>query len=135
MEAAIISGTSITAKLAWEQGRKVFAIPGRLDSKQGIGVNRLIQKGAKLVIGVSDIIDEFDDLKNYSKRMIIHNKRIKKEYRKIYNLLSDVPMSLDEISGKTQNTIRCTANLLSLMELEDLVQQIIGCGYVKKYKE
>ena len=44
-------------------------------------------------------------------------------------------MSLDEISGKTQNTIRCTANLLSLMELEDLVQQIIGCGYVKKYKE
>ena len=84
MEAAIISGTSITAKLAWEQGRKVFAIPGRLDSKQGIGVNRLIQKGAKLVIGVSDIIDEFDDLKNYSKRMIIHNKRIKKEYRKIY---------------------------------------------------
>ena len=99
---------------------------GRLDSKQGIGVNRLIQKGAKLVISAQDILNEFEELKNINKKIIKYNNCVKKEYRKIYSILSDIPLSLDEISNRTENTIRCTANLLSLMELEDLVILIVG---------
>ena len=108
---------------------------GRLDSQNGIGVNRLIQKGAKLVVNYKDILEEFDEFKFCSKKIIIHNTFIKKEYRKIYELLSDIPISLDEISIRTKNTVRCTAKLLSLMELEDLVNQVVGRGYVKKYKD
>jgi DNA processing protein len=99
---------------------------GRLDSIYGIGVNRLIQNGAKLVIDENDIIDEFEIFKNRSKRMITQNPRVKKEYRKIYDVLGDFPISLEEISIKTQNSVRCTSNLLTLMELEDLVEQVIG---------
>jgi DNA processing protein len=126
VEAAIISGTSITAGYAWEQGRKVFAIPGRLDSKNGVGVNRLIQKGAKLVVGAHDITDEFDEFRNRIKRNISYTPVVKKEYRKIYEVLSDLPISVEEISLKTQNNVRCTMNLLTMMELEDLIEQVVG---------
>jgi DNA processing protein len=126
IEASIKSGTGITARLAWEQGRKVFAMPGRLDSKYGLGVNRLIQKGAKLVIGACDIVDEFEEFKGRTKKIIVHNKIIKKEYRKIYEVLGSFPISLEEIALKTQNNVRCTLKLLTLMELEDLVEQVVG---------
>ena len=105
---------------------KFLQFLGKLDSKQGIGVNRLIQKGAKLVISAQDILNEFEELKNINKKIIKYNNCVKKEYRKIYNVLSDIPLSLDEISNRTENTIRCTTNLLSLMELEDLVTLVVG---------
>lgn len=105
---------------------KFLLFLGRLDSKLGIGVNKLIQKGAKLVISANDILEEFEEFKNIRKEIIKHNDCVKKEYRKIYNILSDIPLSLDEISNRTENSIRCTINLLSLMELEDLATLIVG---------
>ena len=132
IEGAYRSGTSITANLAWQQKKKVYALPGRLDSSYGVGVNMLIQKGAKLVMNINDILIDFPELLKRKKRIIIHNNKIKQEYRKIYELLGDIPISLEEISMKTRNNIRCTAKLLTLMEIEDLVEQIIG---VRVYKE
>ena len=132
IEGAYRSGTSITANLAWQQKKKVYALPGRLDSSYGVGVNMLIQKGAKLVMNINDILIDFPELLKRKRRIIIHNNKIKQEYRKIYELLGDIPISLEEISMKTRNNIRCTAKLLTLMEIEDLVEQIIG---VRVYKE
>jgi DNA processing protein len=126
VEAACKSGSCITARIAMEQNKKVFALPGRLDSTYGVGVNRLIQNGAKLVVDANDIIKDFEEFKNRSKRTIMQNPRVKKEYRKIYNVLGDFPISLEEISIKTQNSVRCTSNLITLMELEDLVEQVVG---------
>lgn len=98
---------------------------GRLDSKNGIGVNKLIKEGAILVTSPNDIIDELPAFKLLEKK-IVQNNFVKKEYRKIYSILNDEPISIDEISIKTNNTIKATLNLLTLMELEDLVQEIIG---------
>ena len=134
IEAAYRSGTSITAGFAWKQGKKVYAIPGRLDSKYGVGVNKLIQDGAKFVTNINDILNEFSDWKNRKKRVINYNMNVKKEYRRIYNIINDIPMSIDEISLKTNNDVICTSKLLVLMELEDLIEQRLG-GYVKKYTE
>lgn len=131
IEAAYRSGTSITAGLAWKQGKKVYAVPGRLDSKYGVGVNKLIQDGAKIVTNISDILNEFSDWNNRKKRVVNYNMNVKKEYRRIYNVISDIPMSIDEISLKTNNDVICTSKLLVLMELEDLVEQRLG-GYIKK---
>lgn len=99
---------------------------GRLDSKNGIGVNRLIKEGAILVTCVNDIIDEISEFQNLTKKIVKHNVLVKKEYRKIYSILNDEPMSADEISLKTNNSVKCTLNLLSLMELEDLIEEIVG---------
>ena len=99
---------------------------GRLDSKNGVGVNNLIKEGAKMAVCVDDILNDFVEFKYKKKRRIIQNNRVKKEYRKIYELLGEKPISVEEISSKTKNDITCTTKLLTLMEFEDLVKYIIG---------
>lgn len=59
VEAARNSGALITADFALEQGREVFALPGKVDSFTSFGTNELIKQGAKLVSCVDDIIEEF----------------------------------------------------------------------------
>ena len=136
VEAKSRSGTSVTAKLAKEQGKKVFALPGRLDSKNGVGVNRLIkEEGAIMTISVGDIIDEIPEFQDLVKEISKQNDFVKKEYRKIYSILNEEPLGLDEICFKTNNSIQATLNLLSMMEMDDLIEEIVGAGYVRKYKE
>lgn len=106
--------------------KKFLLFLGRLDSINGTGVNILIKKGAILVTSPKDIINEIPELKNPDKIIIKHNTFIKREYRKIYNVLSDIPISLDEISIKTKNNIKCTLKLLSLMEIDDLIDELPG---------
>ena len=64
VEAAYRSATSITVNFAKKQGKKIFALPGRLDLKNGIGVNRFIKEGAQITTCVEDIINEFSEFKN-----------------------------------------------------------------------
>lgn len=131
IEAGYRSGTSITAELAWKQGKSVYAIPGRLDNAYGVGVNKLIKNGAKLVTNINDILEDFTDWKKKKKRINKYNLNIKREYRKIYNVIGENPMSIDEIAIKTNNDVICVSKLLVLMELEDLVEERFG-GYIKK---
>lgn len=135
VEAKYRSGTSVTVKYAKEQGKKVFALPGRLDSKNGVGVNKLIKDGAIMVVSCNDIIEQISEFQNLIKEIPKRNSIVKKEYRKIYSVLSEEPISLEEICEKTHNSIKATLNLLTLMELEDLIEELVGAGYVRKYKK
>ena len=130
VEAAYRSGTSITASLAKEQGKKVFAIPGRLDSKYGVGVNKLIQEGAMLVTEIEDIMKYYPQIMSKKWKSTYQEREIKEEYKQIFNLLEEGPKGLEELVIKIENkTIRDIMNILSKMELEEIIKQEIGVGY------
>lgn len=132
IEAAYRSGTSITVRYAKEQGKMVFAVPGSLDNTYGVGVNKFIKDGAILVTEIEDILSFYPQFMN-KKRKTISKKKIKGEYLQIYRILEGKNLTLDEISRKVKNkTLSEITNLLTMMELEDLVIQDIGNGYKLK---
>jgi len=62
VEAAVRSGALVTARMALEQGREVFCVPGSIDNPLAVGAHRLLKDGAKLVETVEDVLDEFPEL-------------------------------------------------------------------------
>ena len=135
VEAAYRSGTSVTAKLAKEQGKKVFALPHEIDDLHGVGTNRLIGKGAKMVTSAEDILKEFPNLpykKPQKKNKVKPDKTRKicqnKEYNKIYQLITEKPISINEIYQKTDKPITQINNILFMLEIEGYIQKVLG-GY------
>lgn len=127
IEAAYRSGTSVTARLAKTQGRKVFVLPHEIDDKHGVGTNQLIRKGAILVTSTKEIIEEFEFLtykKEIKKEKKILEKKFKnKDYEKIYKLIEEGTKEVNEISKKTNYSISEITNILFMLEIE---------GYIKK---
>ncbi len=135
VEATHRSGTSVTAKLATEQGKKVFAIPHEIGDKKGVGTNRLIQNGAKIVTSVKDIMEEFPFLPYHvlPKEKEIKSQKYKKiclnkDYDKIYQLLTEKPTSLNEIYRQSNENMADINNILFMLELEGYIEKTVG-GY------
>lgn len=134
IEAAYRSGTSVTAKLAYTQGKVVMALPGRLDDSYGVGVNKLIQEGAKLVTNIEDVLSHFPQfmhqLGKTSEQKQIALWDVKEEYQEIMKILQNQTLSIEEIVQSTkEKNLRETLNLLMNMELEGILTQEIGVGY------
>lgn len=134
IEAAYRSGTSVTAKLAYSQGKVVMALPGRLDNSYGVGVNKLIQEGAKLVTNIEDIMFHFPQFMNKLGKTKIQRQlsfwEVKEEYQEIVEILQNKILSIEEIVQKTKTqNLRETLNLLMNMELDGVLVQEIGVGY------
>ena len=136
IEAAYRSGTSVTAKLAKQQGRKVFALPHEVNDKHGVGTNKLIRNGAKIVTSTEDIIKEFSFL-SYKippkeKETKIHKRRKvckNKEYNQIYQFIEEKPISLNEIYQKSGESISEVNNILLMLEIDGYIEKVAG-GYV-----
>ncbi len=129
IETAITGGAMQTARLALDQNREVFAIPGNLGVKQSEGTNLLIQRGeAELVKNAEDILTELE-----LKLKPVLGKNIPKKQKdltifeeKIYNCLLNEPLQIDKIAEMTnQTTSDCLVNLLSL-EFKGMVKQLPG---------
>ena len=134
VEAGYRSGTTITAKLAKQQGKNVFAIPGSLDNIYSVGANKLIQEGAILTTEVEDKAIHYPQIINKKWKKVDTIPQIKDEYLEIYKILQNGQMGIEELSMKLKNKdVREIANLLTMMEIEDLIVQEMGNGY--KIKE
>lgn len=125
VEAACRSGTSITAKYARQQGKKIFAIPGKLDNSFGVGVNKLIKEGAILTTEIEDILVNYPQFMN-KKRKDEVQKEIKKEYKKIYKILNREDCTIDDLINQTDYEIKQLLKILSNMQIENIIIQEMG---------
>ena len=109
VEAAHRSGTSVTAKLAKGQDRKVFALPHEIDDLHGVGTNRLIREGAILVTCTSDILCEFDQFKNFVDSNIINNLNTFNNSNTLDNLI-DLKKKNHKLDSFSKVTLRIKEN-------------------------
>jgi DNA processing protein len=131
VEAALKSGSLITARLAAEQGKEVFAIPGSIHAPQSRGCHALIRQGAKLVETVSDVLEELrlDD------RALLHGNVAKAtepadaETAPVHALLRELgfdPVSLDALCARTGWSAAALQAQLLELELEGRVARLPG---------
>ena len=124
VEAKFRSGSSITAKHASKQGKKVFCVPGRIGDKTGKGTNNLIKKGAYLITDINEILELFgkDKIKMKEKPKI----KVKKEFQEIYKLISKSNMTINEISRTLNLNISELNTKITMMELNGLIEILSG---------
>jgi DNA processing protein len=131
IEAAIRSGSLITARLAVEQGREVFAIPGSIHSPVSKGCHALIKQGAKLVEGASDIIDELKW--SSAQNPVATNKKIDPEGDRypLLNALGFDPAGIDALTARSGLTSDTVCAMLLQLELEGRIACLPGGLYQK----
>jgi len=150
VEAALKSGALITVDFALEQGREVFAVPGPIFSQMSKGPNQLIRQGAKLVESYEDICSEIPgfaraiplspatEKDNNAIDRVDGNMNTEKESdpqsQEILNLLSDLPMHIDEITQKAKVAPEQLPLILLELQLAGRIQQLPGQFYVLTYK-
>jgi DNA processing protein len=129
VEAGERSGALITANLALEQGREVFAVPGKIDSKYTQGTHKLIQDGAKLVTQWTDIASELIPQISWEKRKEKEDKphiKLEGDEEKIYCLLTNEPKHIEEIIKESRIHSSEVLSVLLSLELKGLVRQLTG---------
>ncbi|HZF38095.1 MAG TPA: DNA-processing protein DprA, partial [Blastocatellia bacterium] len=148
VEAAEHSGSLITARMAYEQGREVFAVPGNITSQTSFGPNFLIKDGAKLVQHWRDVIEELprdvkeripgvDRPKSGAARSnvqpMFETIAMSDDERKLLNMLTaDAPSHIDQllISSGMNSSDLMTA-LLGL-QMKDRIRELPGKSYIKR---
>lgn len=135
-EASLRSGSLITARLALDYGRDVFALPGSVTSSKSKGTNKLIKDGAKLVEDASDILVEMGinyELNNTYAPTFSKGGAggLSSEEEKIINLLEE-PCLIDSIIQQTGLSAQKASALLLDMELKGLIQQQAGKQFLRK---
>ncbi len=129
VEAGRKSGALITASFALDQGREVFAIPGRLIDEKSFGTNKLIQEGAKMVLDIKDILEEFKI------PYFIEKKRemtLTPEENLVLQKLSFNPIFIEDIVNELDISISKLMFILISLQSKGLVEEYPGNRYGRK---
>ncbi|NTZ18224.1 DNA-protecting protein DprA [Paenibacillus sp. JMULE4] len=128
VEAALNSGSLITADLALEASRDVFAVPGPITSPKSQGTLHWLKLGAKLVTGPEDILEEYRvrisfDQKTNIKPMVDTGSVLPADEQRIYDLLSLKPMNIEELLAQSQYKFgHLHSVLINLLMMQRIVE-------------
>ena len=137
VEAGFQSGALITARLAMEQGREVFAVPGRVDSRTAHGCHRLIRDGAKLVESADDVLEELGPLVEATPRADGQRTHHPAELllneleQQVLAAFSHEPKSIDEVLAETGLPVPQVLSTLSVLEMRHLIRRLSGTTVVR----
>ena len=138
VEAARRSGSLISARLAAEQGREIFAIPGSIHNPLSRGCHQLIKQGAKLVESAEDIVSELSPLvghlmQNADRPETRATPTVERDadYETLLATLSYDPASANQLAEHSGLTIDQVSSMLLILELEGKVQMQAGGRYSK----
>jgi len=133
IEAGGRSGALISAGQAGEQGRSVYAVPGRIDQPNAIGTNRLIQQGAKLVLSAGDILDDMGML--FAEPQTLEPSPapagLAGAESAVYEAIGDEETHIDEITLRSGLPTHVVSSTLLALEMKTLVRQRPGGRFVK----
>jgi DNA processing protein len=142
VEAAKKSGSLITARLAAEQNREVFAVPGSIRSCKSLGTHNLIKQGAALVDNARDILQELrpqmtgglesakDDV--YTEPAPKEPADLNPDERNVLKNIEPYPIHIDDLIRKTSMESGRLASILLKLELEEMIEQLPGKCFVLK---
>ena len=136
VEANIESGSLITARLAAEQGREIFAIPGSIHSPVTKGCHQLIKQGAKLVESVQDILEEINwanivkSLPSISPSGLLADLAPNSpQANTVLDLMGFDTISFEQLRTTTRLTTEALSSMLMLLELENKIKSLAGGHY------
>lgn len=132
VEAGDRSGALISARLSIEQGREVFAVPGRVDSRTSRGCHRLIRDGAKLVETADDVLEEFGPMfqsaPDAQGRAVHHPAELtlNEIERAVLDVIRTDPTTIDEIIEGSGLPIHRVLSTISVLEMRRMVRRLNG---------
>jgi DNA processing protein len=150
VEAGEKSGSLITARIALEQGREVFAVPGSIDVSGSRGTNKLIKQGAKLIENIDDILEEILPQAGSIPQAVrtpasrdnadvppvkhetVPDRTFTESEKAVWEALSQKPVHVDRIITSTGRTAAEVLGSLLSLELKGVIQQKLGKIYVRK---
>ncbi|NTU96423.1 MAG: DNA-protecting protein DprA [Chlorobiaceae bacterium] len=139
VESDLNGGSLITASIALEQNREVFAVPGSIFSPQSKGTNRLVQQSqAKAVMGIGDILDELgifcdaSSQNNSSGENELPYIRLDEQEQSIIGKIGKDPLHIDLLAARTGIGIETLLVLLFELEMKNAVQQLPGQLFRKR---
>lgn len=132
IEAREKSGSLITAELGLEQGKDIFAVPGRVTDPLSAGCNKLIRDGAGILTEPSDFVDYFGIEMKKTDRL--DKKRVEglaKNEKMVYACLDLVPRFLEQIASDCQMSVQECMRVLLELEIKGMVEETTGHYYVR----
>ena len=132
MEAKEKSGSLITADMALEQGRDVYALPGLVTSALSQGCHRLIRQGAGILISPEEFLQELQiDVPEKSADLLKNQKMLETTEKVVYSCLDLFPRSVSEVQAKTGLGVRELMEALTTLEMEGLIKETAKNYYVR----
>ncbi len=134
VEAAKQSGSLITARMALEQNREVFAIPGSIHNPLARGCNALIREGAKLVETTQDILEELNQYYQQDDELLplITQSTLDLEQQTLLNRVMFSPTSIDHLVENTGESVEAISSMLLILELQGYLEATAGGCYVRR---